>query len=96
MQKVMLTANFDDDEDGVVDDADLFEEIVVPSTNIVSKYIIFKKVTSADGVEDYNYNDNSMSTVIILNTKSELRPFSEYSDGQVFKIPLYPCSKCRI
>ena len=25
-----------------------------------------------------------MSTVIILNTKSELRPFSEYSDGQVF------------
>ena len=82
--KKLEISYFDDDEDGVVDDADLFEEIVVPSTNIVSKYIIFKKVTSADGVEDYNYNDNSMSTVIILNTKSELRPFSEYSDGQVF------------
>ena len=82
--KKLEISYFDDDEDGVVDDADLFEEIVVPNTNVINKYIVFKKIISTDGVEDFNYIDNSMSAVIILNTKSELRPFSEYNDGQVF------------
>ena len=82
--KKLEISYFDDDEDGVVDDADLFEEIVVPTTNVTTKYIIFKKITSTDGVEDFNYIDNSKSVVIVLNSKAELRPFSEYADGQVF------------
>jgi hypothetical protein len=82
--KKLEVSYFDDDEDGVVDDADLFEEIVSPITNVTSKYIIFKKFTSTDGVEDFNYMDNSTSNVIVLNSKSEIRPFSEYADGQVF------------
>ena len=75
---------FDDDEDGVVDDADLFEEIVSPGTNQTNKIIIFKKVTSADGVDDFNYFANNNDEVLVLNSKSEVRPFSEYNDGQVF------------
>ena len=75
---------YDADEDGIVDDADLFEEIVNPDVNTKQKYVIFEKITSIDGVEDFNYVDNSTDNVLILNSKSELRPFSEYNDGQVF------------
>ena len=75
---------YDDDEDGVVDDADMFEEIVSPLTNVTSKYVIFERIVSNDGVEDFNYLNNDNNTVIILNSKSEVRPFSEYADGQIF------------
>jgi hypothetical protein len=82
--KKLEISYFDADEDGIVDDADLFEEIIAPTVNVKSKYVIFQKITSVDGVEDFNYLNNNNNTVIILNTKAELRPFSEYKDGQVF------------
>ena len=82
--KKLEVSYFDDDEDGIVDDADLFEEIVSPRINAVNKYVIFKKIITTDGVEDYNFLDNNLSEVIILNSKSEVRPFSEYNNGQVF------------
>jgi len=82
--KKLEISYFDADEDGIVDDADLFEEIVSPTVNVKSKYVIFQKITSVDGVEDFNYLNNADDAVIILATKSELRPFSEYKDGQVF------------
>ena len=82
--KKLEVSFFDDDEDGVVDDADLFEEIVNPSTNPTAKYIIFKKVITSDGVEDFNYFPNNNDEIIVLNRKSELQPFSVYNDGQIF------------
>jgi hypothetical protein len=82
--KKLEISYFDDDEDGVVDDADLFTEIVNPTVNTPNKLIIFEKVISADGVEDYNYFNNNNDEIIILSSKSELRPFSEYNDGQIF------------
>ena len=82
--KKLEISYFDDDEDGVVDDADLFTEIVNPTVNTPNKLIIFEKVTSTDGVEDYNYFNNNNDEIIILASKSELRPFSEYNDGQIF------------
>ena len=82
--KKLEVSYFDDDEDGIVDDADLFEQIVSPEVNKTSKYIIFEKIVSADGVEDYNYFANANDEIIILNTKSEILPFSTYNDGQIF------------
>ena len=82
--KKLEVSYFDDDEDGVVDDADLFEEIVSPEVNPTSKYIIFKKVITSDGVEDFNYFSNSNDEIIILNTKTEVQPFSTYNDAQIF------------
>ena len=82
--KKLEISYYDNDEDGVVDDANLFEEIVSPTTNSTNKIIIFKKFVSADGVEDFNYFNNSNDDVIVLQSKSELRPFSEYNDGQIF------------
>jgi len=83
--KKLEVSYYDDDEDGIVDDADLFDEIVSPTVNTTSKYIIFKKYITEDGVEDFNYFNNQNQDVIVLNSKSEIRPFSEYEkDGQIF------------
>jgi hypothetical protein len=82
--KKLEVSYFDDDEDGIVDDADLFEEIVSPDTNPTNKYIIFERVVSSDGVEDFNYLDNSADTVIVLSSKTQILPFSSYDDGQIF------------
>ena len=82
--KKLEVSFFDDDEDGVVDDMDLFEELVSPLVNVTDKYIIFKKVVTADGVEDFNYYNNDNDDIIVLNTKSEVQPFSTYNNGQIF------------
>lgn len=82
--KKLEVSYFDDDEDGIVDDADLFEEIVSPDINPTSKYIIFKKIVTADGVEDFNYYSNANNDIIVLATKSALQPFSVYDNGQIF------------
>lgn len=82
--KKLEVSYFDDDEDGVVDDADLFEEIVSPTVNSTSKYAIFKKVITSDGVEDFNFFPNENDEVIVLNAQSERQPLSTYNDGQVF------------
>ena len=74
---------FDEDEDGVVDDPDLFEQIVAPTTNASTKYIFFKKVITDDGVEDFNYD--STTNITVLGNKSELTNApSKNTDGQVF------------
>jgi len=82
--KKLEVSYYDNDEDGVVDDADLFEEIVKPEINATNKYIIFEKITTADGVEDFNYYPNNNDTIIILNSKTEVAPFSTYDDQQIF------------
>ena len=82
--KKVEVSYFDSDDDGVVDDIDIFEEIVAPSTNTQEKYIIFEKIVSNDGVEDFNFFPNNNDEVLILNSKSNIRPFSEYEDGQIF------------
>jgi len=82
--KKLEISYFDDDEDGIVDDADLFEEIIAPEVNPTNKYIIFERIVTNDGVEDYNYFNNDNDEVIILNSKTEVEPFSTYNDGQVF------------
>jgi len=75
---------FDDDEDGVVDDVDLFEQIVDPEYQETTKYIFFKKLLTTDGVEDYNYFSNTDNTIITKINKSAVGPLSSYVDGQIF------------
>ena len=74
---------YDEDEDGVVDSVDIFDEIVSPEENVTSKYVIFKKYLTNDGVEDFVFYKNN-NEIIILDKKSDLQPLSAYDDGQVF------------
>ena len=58
-KKVEVTF-FDEDDDGVVDDPEIFDVIVDEDTNPLIKYIFQKKITTTDGVDDYNYVDNAI------------------------------------
>lgn len=74
----------DTDANGVVDDPELFLNIVAPTKNQLSKYIILQKYTITVGQEDYRYVDNSSNVVIIKNSQSEVGSLLQYTTGQYF------------
>ena len=82
-KKIQITF-FDEDDDGVVDDPQLFEEIVAETVNPLEKLIFQQKYLTSDGVEDYNYVAKTDINVIVLQSKSFLAPLSSYVDGQLF------------
>ena len=82
--KKVQVSFFDADDDGVVDDPDLFEQIVQEGTNPLQKYIFSEKVTSIDGVEEWFYRPNTVLNITTLQSKSSLGSTSLYTDGQVF------------
>ena len=61
---------FDSDNDGVIDDPEIFDRIVEPLTNLSNKIIIQEKYISTDGVEDFRYFDNSARIIKILENAS--------------------------
>ena len=88
---------FDEDDDGVVDNPQLFDDIVNESTNTLRKYVFQIKTTTIDGVEEYNYIPTAVPTSLgkyiltdgtgsiqVVATKTELASTSLYDDGQVF------------
>ena len=74
---------FDLDDDGIIDDPDLFDQIVNPTVNPQSKIILQKRYTTTDGVEDFKYFDNSDNTVKIINSEADIVVSTEV-EGQVF------------
>lgn len=62
----------DTDEDGVVDDPDLFKNIVAPSVNQTTKFIFQQLQTSTNGITDYYYIDNSDDTILVYQTQSDI------------------------
>jgi hypothetical protein len=88
---------FDEDDDGVVDNPEIFDEIVSESTNPLTKYVFQLKSTTLDGVEEYNYISTETPTVTglytftdgtgsikVIGTKDQLNSTSTYNDGQIF------------
>ena len=82
-KKIEITF-FDSDDDGVVDDPDIFDTIVDETTNPLTKYIFQKKVTTTDGVEDFNYISATTLGVIVLSSEASLQALSTYTNGQLF------------
>ena len=71
---------------GAVDNPQLFLDIVSPTTQPLTKYIVEQKYTITEGQEDYKYvaNDPVTGLVIILSTKSNAYPLTQWTDGQYF------------
>jgi hypothetical protein len=71
---------------GVVDNPQLFLDIVNPLTNVLTKFIVEQKYTITEGQEDYKYipNDPSSGPVIILASKSAAFPLTQWTEGQYF------------
>jgi len=75
---------YDDDEDGVVDNPQIFEDIISEDINPKTKYVFLRKRVTDDGTEDYNYVSNDELKIIVLNSKDEIGSYSLYDEGQVF------------
>ncbi len=61
---------YDNDEDGVVDNPEIFDIIVAPSINANEKYIFQKSRISIDGVTDYYYIKNENNLIKIFTSQS--------------------------
>jgi hypothetical protein len=59
----------DTDDDSVVDNPDIFLELVNPLTNPTLKYVVQELYIIEQQQEDYRWIDNSTGTVIILSTQ---------------------------
>jgi hypothetical protein len=79
-KKVELTFN-DSNDDGIVDDPDIFDNIVAPSTD-QSKFIILEKYEISNGQLDYRYVENN-NLVKIKPTIDDVT-LAEKINGQYF------------
>ena len=82
--KKVVVSFLDSDDNGVVDDPDLFQTLVAPSISPLTKYVIQKKYVISVGQEDYKYFDNSFNELIILPSQSSITSTNQYSVGQYF------------
>ena len=82
-KKVEVTF-FDSDDDGVVDNPELFDEIVAETVNPQNKIVFQEKYITSDNVEDYRYFDNSSNTIRIVNNQAAIGALSQFDDGQIF------------
>ena len=81
-KKIEVSFN-DADNDGVVDDPDLFEHIVAPNTNSSTKYI-FQKKSTINKTEIFNYVDASIEPIYTKSSQGAIGALSQYNDNDVF------------
>jgi len=71
---------------GIVDNPQLFLDIVNPTVNVASKYIVQQKYNISSGQEDYKYISNNPTTgpVVILPSQTSVGSLGAYADGTYF------------
>ena len=73
----------DDDDDGVVDNPELFDIFVEPDTSIATKFVFFEKYISYDSIERFKPYAATNFVVTQNETDIDLNS-STYTDGQLF------------
>lgn len=80
-KKIEVTFS-DSDADGVVDDPDIFEQLVyTDAADLQKRFIIQEKYTISQGQEDYRYISNSDNIVIIADSESAIS-LNQIADAQ--------------
>lgn len=82
--KKIIVTFADTDYNGTVDNPESFLNIVSPTTNVLTKYIILEKYTISIGQEDYRYVSNIDTKVKILQSQSDVGSLIQYRNGQYF------------
>jgi len=82
--KKIQVSFFDSDDDGVVDDPEIFDEIVNQEVDAVDKLIFLELKTSANGVNDFVYVTPEEIGVQVFQSKSEVGALSQYDDQSLF------------
>ena len=66
---------YDNDEDGVIDNPEIFDIVVAPDTALlVDRYVFQKSRVSIDGVTDYYYIKNENDLIKIFQTQNAVDP----------------------
>ena len=74
---------FDSDDDGVVDNPELFDIFVEPDTSVSSKFVFFEKYISYDSID--RYRPYAASNFIVTENESDINLITTtYTDGQLF------------
>jgi hypothetical protein len=73
---------YDNDDDGVVDNPDIFDIVVEPADNVSTKFVFFEKYISYDNIERYRPYD--AGNFIITEYESNITLPGSYEDGQLF------------
>jgi hypothetical protein len=74
---------YDDDDDGVVDNPDIFDIVVEPTLSESTKFVFFEKYTSYDNIE--RYRPYAATNFVVTENESDIDlNTATYSDGQLF------------
>ncbi len=73
---------FDRDDDGVVDNPELFDIIIEPSNTPASKFVFFEKYISDNNIE--RYRPYAASNFTVVQNESSITLPGSYTDGQLF------------
>ena len=74
---------FDDDDDGVVDNPEIFDIVVEPTTSESTKFVFFEKYISYDTIERYRFYA-ATNFVVSKNETDITLSSTAYTDGQLF------------
>ena len=73
----------DDDDDGVVDNPELFDIFVEPTTSVATKYVFFEKYISYDNIE--RFRPYAASNFIVTENEADIDLNStSYTNNQLF------------
>lgn len=74
---------YDSDDDGVVDNPELFDIFVEPETSVASKFVFFEKYISYDSID--RFRPYAASNFIVTENESDINLNTTiYTDGQLF------------
>ena len=74
---------FDDDDDGVVDNPELFDIIVEPDTSATTKFVFFEKYISYDTIE--RFKPYAATNFLVSKNEADITLSAiTYTDGQLF------------
>tara|TARA_A100001015_G_scaffold57167_1_gene62869 strand:- start:187 stop:3693 length:3507 start_codon:yes stop_codon:yes gene_type:complete len=74
---------FDDDDDGIVDNPDIFDIIVEPNTSTTTKFVFYEKYISYDNIE--RFRPYAASNFVVSENESDINlNSSTYTDEQLF------------
>ena len=74
---------YDDDDDGVVDNPELFDIVVEPTLSESTKFVFFEKYTSYDNIS--RFRPYAASNFVVTQNEADINlNTSAYTDGQLF------------
>jgi len=74
---------YDDDDDGVVDNPDIFDIVVEPTLSESTKFVFFEKYTSYDNIE--RYRPYAATNFVVTENEADINlNTATYTNGQLF------------